>query len=238
MQQTTSATPLEAVKIEQRPDGQADVWLRRNIQEKQVEPEGEGEPYTQYTADEVHLVKAITEDEAVERFDELWDEAEAEETPQSERIAALERMTRALAASATSLAQVRAAACLSVQAMAMTLDDTQVASVSGLLREWKVGAKFEQGEPFTHEGRTFRASKAFTGQEQYEPGGEGLESLFYEIVIAPDGIIVWRKPAGGHDCPNLGDERHYPDADGPVYVSKRDGNTSEPTKDEWWELAE
>lgn len=238
MQQTTSATPLEVVKIEQRPDGQADVWLRRNIQEEQVEPEGGGEPYTRYTADEVHLVKAIAEDEALERFDELWDEANAEETPQSERIAALERITKALAASAASLAQVRAAARLSVRAMAMTLDDTQAASVSGLLREWEVGAKFEKDEPFTHEGRTFRASQAFTGQAQCEPGGDGLESLFYEIEIAPDGIIVWRAPTGGHDCPNLGDERHYPDADGPVYVSKRDGNTSVPGTDEWWTIAE
>ena len=29
-----------------------------------------------------------------------------------------------------------------------------------------------------------------------------------------------------------------PDADGAIYVSKRDGNTSEPGTDEWWELAE
>lgn len=238
MQITTSATPLDAVKVEQRPDGQADVWLRRNIQEKQVEPEDEGGPYTQYTADEVHLVKAITEDEVVERFDELWDEADAEETTQPERIAALERATKALAASATSPAQIRAAACLYIQAASTTLDDTQVASVSALLRAWEVDKRFKKDEPFTHEGRTFRASQEFTGQSQYEPGGAGLESLFYEIVIAPDGIIVWQMPKGGHDSPNFGDKRHYPDADGPVYVSKRDGNTSEPTKDEWWEPAE
>lgn len=36
----------------------------------------------------------------------------------------------------------------------------------------------------------------------------------------------------------VGETRHYPDADGPVYVSKRDGNTSEPGTDEWWTLAE
>lgn len=35
---------------------------------------------------------------------------------------------------------------------------------------------------------------------------------------------------------DLGEKCHYPDADGPIYVSKRNGNDSEPTKDEWWVL--
>lgn len=238
MQQTTSATPLDAVKVEQRPDGQADVWLRKNIQQVEVEPEDGGDPYTQYTADEVHLVKTMTQEEAEASFDDLWDEAVAAETPQDERIAALEVIAKTFTASAPQLAQIRAAAALSVQSMATTLSDSQVAEVSSFLSEWKDGAKFAKDEPFTHDGRTYRASQEFTGQAQYEPGGAGLESLFYEIEIAPDGIIVWRMPKGGYDSPNLGDKRHYPDADGPVYVSKRDGNTSEPTKDEWWELSE
>ena len=238
MQKTVSATPLEAVKIEQRPDGQADVWLRKNIKQEEVTPEDGGEPYTQYAADEAHLVKAITQEEAADAFDDLWDEAVAAETPQDERIAALETVAKTFTASAPQLAQMSAAARISVQSVAATLSDSQVAEVSSLLREWREGAKFAKDEPFTHDGRTYRASQALTGQAQYEPGGAGLESLFYEIVIAPDGIIVWQMPKGGHDSPDFGDKRHYPDADGPVYVSKRDGNTSEPTKDEWWELAE
>lgn len=238
MQQTTSATPLDAVKIEQRPDGQADVWLRKNITKETIEDETSGEQREQWVADEVHLVKAITQEGAEASFDELWDEAEASETPQDERVKALETIAKTFTASAPQLAQIRAAAALSVQSMATTLSDSQAAEVSSFLREWKEGAKFAKDEPFTHDGKTYRASQTFTGQAQYEPDGAGLESLFYEIEIAPDGIIVWRMPKGGYDSPNLGDKRHYPDADGPVYVSKRDGNTSEPTKDEWWELSE
>lgn len=237
MQQTVSATPLEAVKIEQRPDGQADVWLRKNITEETYNPMDGGEPYTRYTADEAHLVKAITQEEAEQSFDELWDEAVAAETPQDERIRALETIAKTFSAAAPQLAQIRTAAMLSIQTMVVSLTDDQVAGVSSFLRDWKEGEKFEKDEPFNHDGKTYRASQDFTGQAQYEPGGSGLESLFYEIVIAPDGIIVWQMPKGGHDCPNLGNKRHYPDADGPVYVSKRNGNTSEPTKDEWWELA-
>lgn len=236
MQKTTSATPLDAVKVEQRPDGQADIWLRKNIQQEEVTPEDGGEPYTQYTADEAHIVKAMTQEEAEAAFDELWDEAAAAETPQDERIAALEVIAKTFTASASQLAQIRTAASLSVRAMATSLTDDQVAGVRSFLRDWAKGEKFKKDEPFNHDGKTYRAAQDFTRQSQYEPGGDGLESLFYEIVIAPDGIIVWQMPKGGHDCPNFGDKRHYPDADGPVYVSKRDGNTSEPTKDEWWEL--
>lgn len=238
MQKTVSATPLDAVKVEQRPDGQADIWLRKNIQQEEVTPEDGGEPYTQYTADEAHIVKAMTQEEAEAAFDELWDEAVAAEIPQDERIAALEVIAKTFTASAPQLAQMRTAAMLSVQSMATTLTDSQVAGVSSFLREWREGASFAAKEPFTHEGRTYRASQAFTGQAQYEPGGAGLESLFYEIEIAPDGIIVWKTPLGGHDAPGYGEKRHYPDADGPVYVSKRDGNTSVPGTDEWWVLEE
>lgn len=238
MQKTVSATPLDAVKVEQRPDGQADVWLRKDIVEETVEPMDGSGPYTRYTANEVHLVRAITQEEAEDSFDELWDEAVAAETPQDERISALEVIAKTFTASAPQLAQMRTAAMLSVQSMATTLTDSQVAGVSSFLREWREGASFAAKEPFTHEGRTYRASQAFTGQAQYEPGGAGLESLFYEIEIAPDGIIVWKTPLGGHDAPEYGEKRHYPDADGPVYVSKRDGNTSVPGTDEWWVLEE
>lgn len=238
MQKTVSATPLDAVKVEQRPDGQADVWLRKDIVEETVEPMDGSGPYTRYTANEVHLVRAITQEEAEDSFDELWDEAVAAEIPQDERISALEVIAKTFTASAPQLAQMRTAAMLSVQSMATTLTDSQVAGVSSFLREWREGASFAAKEPFTHEGRTYRASQAFTGQAQYEPGGAGLESLFYEIEIAPDGIIVWKTPLGGHDAPGYGEKRHYPDADGPVYVSKRDGNTSVPGTDEWWVLEE
>ena len=234
MQKTVSATPLETVKVEQRPDGQADVWLRRNITEQQAEG-ADGEGTSQWVADEVHIVRAVTQAEAEAAFDALWDEAQAAEAPQGERVAALEQVAKAFTESVASLSQIRTAAQLSVRAIAATLDDAQAAGVSTLLRPWGVGEEFAQGEPFTHGGRTWRASQAFTGQARYEPGGAGFESLFYEVRVAPDGVPVWKEPTGGHDCPNLGDRRHYPDEDGPVYVSKRDGNTSEPTEDQWWE---
>lgn len=139
MQETVSATPLDAVKIEQRPDGQADVWLRKNITKETIEDESSGEQREQWVADEVHLVKAITQEEAEASFDELWDEAEAAETPQDERIKALETIAKTFSAAAPQLAQLRTAATLSIQTMAINLTDEQVISVSSLIPPFEIG---------------------------------------------------------------------------------------------------
>ena len=238
MQQTVSATPLEAVKIEQRPDGQADVWLRKNIQQKEVTPEDGGEPYTQYTADEAHLVKAITQEEADASFDELWDEAETAETPQDERIKALETIVKTLSAAAPQLAQIRAAAVLSIQTMAADLTDEQAISVSGLIEPFEAGKDYKKGDLLTHEGEVYRVAQDHTSQAQWEPE-DGAESLYTHITLAGDSIPVWQQPTGAHGAYSTGDKVHYPDASGPVYVSKIDGNSWSP--DDYpagWELSE
>lgn len=56
------------------------------------------------------------------------------------------------------------------------------------------------------------------------------------IDLAPDGIRVWHMPTDATNSFALGEKAHHPGADGPVYVSQRDGNTSEPGTDEWWTL--
>lgn len=97
MQRTASATELDAVKVEQRPDGQADVWLRRNIAKETVEDEASGEQREQWAADEVHLVKAITQDEAEASFDSLWDEHADDGKTESEKALEAAQAARAQA---------------------------------------------------------------------------------------------------------------------------------------------
>lgn len=73
----------------------------------------------------------------------------------------------------------------------------------------------------------------------WHPGDENTESLFYEIVIAPDGIIVWEQPLGEYNAPDKGDLRHYPDADSPIYRSLIDDNAYSPeVYPDGWELYE
>ncbi|MBS5438355.1 MAG: hypothetical protein KHX43_00940 [Collinsella sp.] len=238
MQETVSATPLDAVKIEQRPDGQADVWLRKNITKETIEDESSGEQREQWVADEVHLVKAITQEEAEASFDELWDEAEAAETPQDERIKALETIAKTFSAAAPQLAQLRTAATLSIQTMAINLTDEQVISVSSLIPPFEIGKSYIQGELLSYDGDIYRVAQAHTSQEQWKPGA-GTESLYTKITLAGDSIPVWQQPTGAHDAYNTGDQVHYPDESGPIYTSKIDGNTWSPDSyPAGWELAE
>lgn len=238
MQKTVSATPLDAVKIEQRPDGQADVWLRKNITKETIEDETSGEQREQWVADEVHLVKAITQEEAEASFDELWDEAEASETPQDDRIKALETIAKTFSAAAPQLAQIRTAATLSIQTMAASLTDEQAISVSGLIPAFEVGKDYKHGDLLTYEGEVYRVAQGHTSQAQWVPGS-GTESLYTHITLAGDSIPVWQQPTGAHDAYNTGDKVHYPDESGPVYVSKIDGNSWSPDAyPAGWELSE
>jgi hypothetical protein len=76
MHKTASATPLEAAMVARR-GPVTDVWLRRNIEEVDVElPEGGSQ--LMWVADEVTgtVAGAITAEDAASRLNRLWDELE------------------------------------------------------------------------------------------------------------------------------------------------------------------
>lgn len=136
--------------------------------------------------------------------------------------------------------QVAAFATMQIQKLAPTLSDSRIAEVCTLLPDFvDEGCEYKKGECFKYDGRTWRVSSDHTSQAQWKPGGVGTESLYYEIVIAPDGVIVWAQPRGEFDAPDNGDLRHYPDADGPVYRSLVDDNAYSPDAyPDNWEQAE
>lgn len=130
---------------------------------------------------------------------------------------------------------VKAASAMYVNAIALT--NTQLSDVRELIEDFKPGAEYDKGWIRRYEGAYYRMAQKIdsTTSTTYQPG-TGTESLYTLIDLAPDGIRVWHMPTDATNSFALGEKCHYPDADGAVYVSKRDGNTSEPTKDEWWEL--
>lgn len=88
--ETCSATPLDAVLIEPRPSGiLSDVWLRKNIQ-NDVADNGidSGKAIEFYRADEIHFVQAgvPTLDGITAAFDELWAAHEDDGLSDTERI--------------------------------------------------------------------------------------------------------------------------------------------------------
>lgn len=151
---------------------------------------------------------------------------------QSETSAAVESLEGAT----TGVAQASAAAAIYVNG-STTLTDSQLADVRDLIDDFKAGGEYAKGAIRRYAGSYYRMAQGIdsTTSTTYQPG-EGTESLYTLIDLAADGIRVWHAPTGATDSFALGEKAHYPDADGPVYVSGRDGNTSEPTEDEWWEL--
>lgn len=121
------------------------------------------------------------------------------------------------------------------QVAAMAFEsEAEIAAVNTLLPDWVPdGHAYKQGDAFQWEKRTWRVSQDTTSQSIYPP--DVSEALYYEIVVAPDGIIIYRPAKGKYDSVRKGELRHYPDADGPVYRSKVDWNAYAPdvVPDNW-----
>lgn len=108
--ETCSATPLDAVLIEPRPSGiLSDVWLRKNIQ-KDVADNGidSGNAIEFYRADEIHFVQAgvPTIDGITAAFDELWAAHEDDGLSDTERI---DKIIESLTATKAALEDTNAA---------------------------------------------------------------------------------------------------------------------------------
>ena len=130
---------------------------------------------------------------------------------------------------------VKAASVMYVNATAIT--SSQLSDVRDLIEDFVPGAEYEKGWIRRYNGAYYRMAQDIdsTTSTTYQPG-EGTESLYTLIDLAADGIRVWHAPTGATDSFALGEKAHHPGADGPVYTSQRDGNTSEPGTDEWWVL--
>lgn len=121
-----------------------------------------------------------------------------------------------------------------------TVSDTTVSNITDYIPRYiEDGHQYKKGDPFVYNGRYFRVSQDITTSSIWHPGDVGTESLFYEIRIAPDGIIVWSQPFGEYNAPDKGDLRHYPDSNSPIYRSLIDNNAYSPEAyPAGWELYE
>lgn len=134
--------------------------------------------------------------------------------------------------------QVATFARMQLPAMAATLTDEQAISVSSLWPEWSVeSVSYKVDDVVRHADHLWRCEQAHTSQESWTP--DAAPSLWSQIDIAGDGVDVWTQPTGAHNAYNIGDRVHYPDADGPIYVSTIDGNTWSPDAyPQGWRLEE
>lgn len=129
---------------------------------------------------------------------------------------------------------------------AAELKNSEIADVRDLIKDFVAGEEYKRGWIRRYDGKYYRMAQDInsTTSTTYQPGttsttyqhGTGTESLYILIDLAPDGIRIWHTVTNAEDSFTLDELCHYPDADGPIYVSKRVGNTSEPGTDEWWVL--
>lgn len=75
------------------------------------------------------------------------------------------------------------------------------------------------------DGKLYKCVQAHTSQEDWTPD---ITPALWTDVAEPGEIPVWKQPTGAQDAYMTGDKVHYPDKDGPVYVSTADYNTWEP----------
>ena len=131
---------------------------------------------------------------------------------------------------------VKAAAAMFVNA-STTLTNSELGDVRDLIDDFVQGAEYEKGAIRKYDGKFYRMAQKIdsTTSQTYLPG-TGTESLYTLIDLAADGIRIWHAPTDATNSFAFGEKAHHPGEDGPVYVSKREGNTSEPGTDEWWVL--
>lgn len=144
---------------------------------------------------------------------------------------------KAIAEQAGTDPQLQALATMQVATMDLTsYSASQAASFRDYWPEWQEGVSYKQNDCVRYDGRYWRVSQDTTSQGIYPPGTS--ESLYYEVELAPDGIIVYRPCHGEYDMVRAGETRHYPDAEGPVYLAKVDTAYDPDTVPGNWELAE
>ena len=114
-----------------------------------------------------------------------------------------------------------------------TMMETEQVRFERYTPEWKPGTEYRQCQTVMRNGQLYRVSQDHTSQEIHPPETAG-ESLYYPIIVAPDGIIVYRMCHGEYDMVRKGEFRHYPDADGPVYEALEDTAHSPDTYPQHW----
>lgn len=135
-------------------------------------------------------------------------------------------------------AQLMTFARMAVLPMAANMTVSEGASISKLWPERKVGDAVKLKDFFWYNNELYRCNQPELTITAGQEPDKNLPALYTHIAVAEDGILIYDADdlTGAPDIYNTGVKVHYPDADGPVYVSGRDGNTSTPGTDQWWTL--
>lgn len=120
-----------------------------------------------------------------------------------------------------------------IEQAAVSLSDEDALKAAELFPAWAANTSYELGVRVRYGEKLYRCEQAHTSQAGWEP--PNVPALWTEVA-KPGEIPIWRQPTGAQDAYQKGDKVHYPDKDGPVYVSIIDNNIWEPTVYGWEEV--
>lgn len=119
-----------------------------------------------------------------------------------------------------------------IEKASTSLEDGDALDAVELFPAWAEGIAYAVGQRIQYGGKLYKCVQAHTSQADWTPAA--TPALWTEVA-KPGEIPVWRQPAGAQNAYMTGDKVHYPDADGPVYVSTVDNNVWEPGVYGWEE---
>ena len=112
----------------------------------------------------------------------------------------------------------------------VSLPDEDALEAVELFPAWAAGTAYAVDQRIRYGEKLYRCVQAHTAQIGWKP--DKTPALWTEVA-KPGEIPVWRQPTGAQDAYMTGDKVHYPDADGPVYVSITDNNIWAPDVYGW-----
>lgn len=122
-----------------------------------------------------------------------------------------------------------------IEKASASLSDEDALSAVELFPHYAIGVPYTIGERFFwHEnGKLYKVLQGHTSSAEWTP--DTAVSLYVEVT--PPGVIpVWKQPTGAQDAYMIGDKVHYPDEEGPVYISIVDNNVWAPNVYGWEEV--
>ena len=122
-----------------------------------------------------------------------------------------------------------------IEKAAASLSDDDALKAVDLFPRYAVGVSYKLGDRFLwdEDGKLYKVLQDHTSAAEWKPNE--ATSLYVEVT-PPSVISVWKQPTGAQDAYMKGDKVHFPDEDGPVYISAVDNNVWSPDVFGWDEV--
>jgi len=117
-----------------------------------------------------------------------------------------------------------------IEKASASLDDTDALEAVELFPAWATNTAYTVDVRMRYDGKLYKCVQAHTSQTGWEP--PNVPALWTEVA-KPGEIPVWKQPTGAQDAYMMGDKVHYPNADGPIYISIIDNNVWQPDVYGW-----